>query len=105
VGSALIALRTAAPILPLAIAGSGELYLGKRLATRVLPVTGARELLGDAWDGALPRAGSRDELDLARELTQRLHDLLAPVVAELYPATVDPPTRPRRLRRLTRLFL
>ena len=37
VGSALIALRTGAPILPLAIAGTAELYLGKRIAARILP--------------------------------------------------------------------
>lgn len=105
VGSALIALRTGAPILPLAIAGSGELYLGRRLATRILPATSARALLADEWGGEPPPPGTRDELDLARDLSERLHDLLAPVVAELYPRTADPPGRPRRLRRLTRLFL
>jgi 1-acyl-sn-glycerol-3-phosphate acyltransferase len=105
VGSALIALRTGAPIVPLAIAGSEELYLGKRFVTRVLPATSARDLLGDSWDGVAPAPGSRAELDLAHVLTDRLHDLLAPVVAEAYPLTVDPPGRPRRLRSLTRLFL
>jgi 1-acyl-sn-glycerol-3-phosphate acyltransferase len=105
-GAALIALRTGAPVVPLAIAGTEELYLGRRMATRVLPRTSARELLGDSWDGALPEAGSREELELARRLTARFEALLGPPVEELHPGTVDPPGHPRRLRgRLTWLFL
>jgi len=106
-GSALIALRAGAPILPIAIAGSAELYAGRRLVTRILPATSPAELLGPAWPagGRLPEAGSRAELDLAHALTERFADLLGPAVAELYPRTVDPVGRPRRLRRLTWLFL
>ena len=45
-GSALIALRVGAPILPIAIAGSAELYIGRRLVTRVLePTSAARPCL------------------------------------------------------------
>lgn len=105
VGAALIALRTAAPIVPLAIAGSGELYLGKRMATRVLGATSARDLLADAWPGTLPEEGSRDELALAHALTDRLATLFAPIIPELYAGTVDPPDRPRRFRGLTWLLL
>ena len=35
-GSALIALRLGAPILPIAMAGSAELYVGRRMITRLL---------------------------------------------------------------------
>ncbi len=106
VGWALIALRTGAPIVPLAMAGTEELYLGKRMASRILPVTSTRELLGDAWDGVLPAEGSREELVLARRLTEALAGRLGPVVEELHPATVDLPSHPRRLRkRLTWLLL
>ncbi len=105
-GAALIALRTGAPIVLLAVAGTEELYVGRRMASRVLPPTSARELLGDGWDGTLPPAGSRAELDLARRLSARFADLLGPVVEEIHPGTLDPPERPRRLRRrLTWLFL
>lgn len=105
-GAALIALRTGAPIVPLAMAGTEELYLGRRMASRVLAPTSARSLLGDAWDGVLPSEGSREELELARLLTARFEALLGPAVEALQPGTVDPPTRPRRLRqRLTWLFL
>ncbi len=105
-GAALIALRTGVTVVPLAIAGTEELYLGRRMATRVLPPTSAHELLGDTWDGVLPEAGSREELELARRLTARFEALLGPAVEALQPGTVDPPDHPRRLRgRLTWLFL
>jgi hypothetical protein len=104
-GAALIALRTGAPIVPIALAGAHELYLGKRLASRVLPPTSARELLGDAWDGSLPPPGSRAELDLAHRLTDCFAGLLGPAVATIYPGTVDAPDRPRRFRSLTWLLL
>jgi 1-acyl-sn-glycerol-3-phosphate acyltransferase len=84
-GSALIALRVGAPIVPIAIVGSAELYVGRRLVTRVLPATSPAALLGPDW----PADGG----------------LLGPEVAAIYPRTVDPPDRPRRLRGLTWLFL
>jgi 1-acyl-sn-glycerol-3-phosphate acyltransferase len=106
VGWALIALRTGAPIVPFAIAGTEELYLGRRLASRILPPTSPAGLLGATWDGRLPTEGSREELELGRRLSERLEAVLGPVVAELYPTTVDPPSHPRRLRRrLTWLLL
>lgn len=105
VGAALIALRTAAPIVPLAIVGSGELYLGKRMATRVLTPTSARDLLGDAWPDTLPEEGSREELALAHALTDRFSALFAPIIPELHAGTVDPPERPRRFRGLTWFLL
>jgi Acyltransferase len=105
-GWAIIALRTEAPVLPLAMAGTEELYLGRRMASRVLPVTSARELAGLAPDAPLPAPGSREELELARRLTDRLAELLGPVVEELHPSTIDRPSHPRRLRRrLTWLLL
>jgi 1-acyl-sn-glycerol-3-phosphate acyltransferase len=105
-GAALIALRTGAPIVPLAMAGTEELYIGRRMASEVLEPTSARALLGEDWDGSLPPEGSREELELARRLTQRFEEILGPAVERLHPQTVDPPGRPRRLaRRLTWLFL
>jgi 1-acyl-sn-glycerol-3-phosphate acyltransferase len=106
IGAGLIALRTGAPIVPFAIAGTEELYLGRRMASRVLPPTSAGELLGSAWDGRAAPEGSREELALARLLTEALAERIGPAVRELYPATVDPPAHPRRLRRnLTWLLL
>jgi hypothetical protein len=106
VGWALIALRTGAPIVPLAMAGTEELYLGKRMSSRILRATSISGLLGDGWDGVRPPEGSRQELDLARRVTDALAERLGPVVERLHPGTVDPPTHARRLRRrLTWLLL
>jgi 1-acyl-sn-glycerol-3-phosphate acyltransferase len=105
-GWAVIALRTDAPIVPLAVAGTEELYLGRRLASRVLPVTSARALAGLAPDVPLPDEGSRDELALAHRMSDALAGILGPAVEALYPWTIDPPGHPRRLRRrLTWLLL
>ena len=105
-GWAVIALRTGAPVVPLAMAGTEELYLGRRMASRVLPATTARELAGLAPGDALPAEDSREELAVARRMNDALAAILGPAVEELYPWTVDPPGRPRRLRRrLTWLLL
>ena len=105
-GAALIALRTGATIVPLAMAGTEELYLGRRMASQVLPPTSVRELLADTWDGTLPEPGSRAELELAKRASEALAARLAPVVEALHRSTIDPPSHPRRLRRrLTWLLL
>ena len=105
-GAAVIALRTGATIVPLAMVGTEELYVGRRMASRVLPPTSARELLGAAWDGRLPPPDSREELELAKRASEALAATLGPAVETLHPRTVDPPDRPRRLRRrLTWLLL
>ena len=104
-GAALIALRTGATIVPLAMAGTEELYIGRRMASRVLAPVTVRELVPD-WDGSHPEADSRSELDLARRASEALAARIGPVVEALHPATVDPPGHRRRLRRrLTWLFL
>jgi 1-acyl-sn-glycerol-3-phosphate acyltransferase len=105
-GWAVIAIRTDAPIVPLAIAGTEELYLGRRLASRVLPPTTARALAGLAQGDAFPPQGTREELALAHRMSDALAEILGPAVEALYPWTVDPPGRARRLRRrLTFLLL
>lgn len=105
-GWAVIALRTDAPIVPLAMAGTEELYLGRRLASRILPVTSARALGGLAPGDPLPAEGTRAELTLAHRMGDALAGILGPAVEALHPWTVDPPEHPRRFRRrLTWLLL
>lgn len=105
-GAALIALRTDAPIVPIAIAGTEELHLGRRMASRVLPATSIRVLLGAGWDGVRPPAGSREELALARAVSDALSARLAPVVASLHAQLEARQPRRRWLRdRLTWLLL
>jgi 1-acyl-sn-glycerol-3-phosphate acyltransferase len=105
-GAALIALRTGAPIVPLAMAGTEELYVGRRLGSRILRAVTMPELLGNAWTDPLPAPGSREELAFARLASDALAARLGPVVEELYPGTIDPPGHRRLLRRrLTGLLL
>lgn len=103
-GAFVIALRTGAPIVPLAVAGTEELYRGKRFATRILPAVTMAELVGEGWTGT-PEPGSREELTIARRAAEALEALLAPVIAEIHPGTVDPPSRRRRWPWLTGLLL
>ena len=105
-GWAIIALRIDAPIVPLAMAGTEELYIGRRMASRVLPATTARALAGLPEGAPLPPPESREELETAHRMSRSLAGLLGPAVEAIYPWTVDPPGRPRRLRgRLTWLLL
>jgi hypothetical protein len=105
-GWAVIAMRTDAPIVPLAIAGTEELYLGRRLASQVLAATSARALAGLEANAAFPPEGSREELDLAHRMSDALAAILGPAVEALHPSTVDPAGHPRRFRRrLTWLLL
>jgi 1-acyl-sn-glycerol-3-phosphate acyltransferase len=103
-GSGLLALRTQAPIVPIAICGAEQLYRGKRIAARVLPATTVRELLGAEWDGSPPEPGTREELRLARRISERLGERIDAEVQAIYPGTIDPPGRPREWPWLTRLF-
>jgi len=105
-GWAVIALRTEAPVVPLAMAGTEELYLDRRMVSRILPVTSARALAGLADDAPLPEPGSREEMEVARRMSHALEGMLGTVVEALHPWTVDPPGHPRRLRgRLTWLLM
>jgi 1-acyl-sn-glycerol-3-phosphate acyltransferase len=105
-GWAVIALRTDAPIVPLAMAGTEELYLGRRLTSRILPVTSVRALAGLEPGHPLPAEGTREELALAHGMSDALAAMLGPAVEALYPWTLDPPERPHRLREtLTWLLL
>lgn len=103
-GAFVIAMRTGAPIVPLAVAGTEVLYRGKRFATRILPPVSVADLAGGQWTGT-PEPGSREELAIARRAAEGLEALMAPVIADIHPGTVDPPTRRRRWPWLTGLLL
>ncbi len=102
-GSALLCLRTGAPIVPVAVVGAEELYRGKRMAVRILEPTSPEQLLGSRWHGT-PEPGSRDEIRVARELTVAMGARLAPEIERLHRSTSDPADHPRRWAWLTRLM-
>ncbi len=99
-GTGLVGLRTGAVIVPAALAGTKDLYLGKRFAVRILPPTDALAL---ARIDAPPAPGSAEELEAARRATLALADLIRPHAAELAAWATDPPGRPRRWTWLSRI--
>ncbi|HEY8199147.1 MAG TPA: lysophospholipid acyltransferase family protein [Candidatus Limnocylindrales bacterium] len=104
-GVGLLALRLVdVPVVGLGLAGSDDVYRGKRVAVGLQPPVTARELVGADWPPTPPATGTRDELRLARLVTDRLAERLQASVIELYPPTVDPPDRARHWRWLRGLF-
>jgi 1-acyl-sn-glycerol-3-phosphate acyltransferase len=100
-GIGLIALRTGAPIVPVALAGTTELYRGRRIGLRILaPVTALQ--LADI--PTAPEPGSSAELYAARAVTAALQALLTPDAEDLARWADDPPDAPRRWRWMSRLF-
>jgi 1-acyl-sn-glycerol-3-phosphate acyltransferase len=82
-GFGYLALRTRAPLVPMLIGGTGELYRGRRLVLRVLPPTAAAELAGAAGD-PLPQRDTTDERAAARRIAESFATAMAPGVAELH---------------------
>ena len=103
-GLGYIALRTGAPIVPLVLGGTHEIYLGRRIVLRVLsPVTG-RELAGLGPDDVLPHSNSREEREAAHRVVEALHARTAEAVASTHRAVEPAPGSRKPLRRLTDLL-
>lgn len=103
-GTGLLALRTGMPIVPIALTGSDQLYRGRRIACRILAPTSARELAADQWPAQPPQPNTREELRLARLVTQRIAAQIDAVLPELR-ASIDEPVGTRhRWTWLTRLM-
>ncbi len=103
-GVGYVALRTGAPVVPLILGGTHELYLGRRIVLRVLPPITARELAGLLPGDALPATGSREEREAAHRVVSALHALTAEAVAATHVAAEPPPGARKRWRGLTHLF-
>ncbi len=100
-GIGYLALRTGVPVVPVALAGTKELYLRKRIAVRILPPVDPISFAGLV---AAPSEGTREERDAAHRITVELRGLLEPHVLELVAWTADPPEAPRRMRWVSHLF-
>lgn len=103
-GIAYFALRTGAPIVPIVLGGTHLLFRGRRIIVRILPPVSATELAGLDPAAAPPTPWSRDERLAARSLTDALHALTAPHVAEVQLAAEPPPGARRPWLWLTHLW-
>jgi 1-acyl-sn-glycerol-3-phosphate acyltransferase len=103
-GLGYIALRSDAQVVPLAIGGNDELFLGRRIVLRILPPLAARELAGLAPDAPLPTPGTSGERNAAHRLVAEFHARTADAVAATHAAAAPAPGTRRLGRRLTTLF-
>jgi 1-acyl-sn-glycerol-3-phosphate acyltransferase len=103
-GIAYFSLRTGAPIVPLVLGGTHELFLGREIVLRVLPAVSVPELAGLAPGLAVPPPDSAEERDVTHRATKRLHALTAPAVAETHLAVEPKPGARRSMRWLTHAF-
>lgn len=103
-GLGYFALRSGAPIVPMVLGGTHELYLRRRMQLRVLPPMTARQLARIAPHEPLPEPGSRAERAAARGIVAELECFIAPDVARAYAATEPPPTFRKRWGWLGELF-
>lgn len=83
-GFGYLAMRTGAPLVPMVIGGTGELYRGRRLVLSVLPATTPQELAGRAAGTPMPEPGSPDERAEARRIADAFAERLTPPVADLH---------------------
>lgn len=103
-GLGYVALRTGASVVPVVIGGNHELYLGRRIALRVLPALDPFELAGMPAGSPAPAPGSREERDAAHRLAEAFRATVAPAVDEAWRTVEPPPGRRKRGLRLTHLF-
>jgi 1-acyl-sn-glycerol-3-phosphate acyltransferase len=100
-GLAYIALRTGAPIVPLVLGGTDELYRGRRLVLVVQAPVGARELAGLAARDPVPAPWSAAERRAAHAIAAAFHERTAGSVAAAEAAATSRPGGRGRWRWLT----
>ncbi|HEX5148215.1 MAG TPA: 1-acyl-sn-glycerol-3-phosphate acyltransferase [Candidatus Limnocylindrales bacterium] len=100
-GVAYFALRTGAPVVPIVLGGSHELYRRRRFLLQVLPPMTARELAGLTADAALPEPWTPAERDAAHRIVRALHARTAEPIAAAHRATEPPAGVRKRWRWLT----
>jgi len=103
-GIAYFALRTGAPIVPLVLGGTHELFRGRHIVLDVLPPLTVQELVGLPPGAPLPEPGSPAERALGDRMVEALHARTAQAVARAHEAAEPAPGSPRRWRWLTTLF-
>ena len=104
-GIGYIALRNRAPIVPLILGGTHELYLGRRIILRVLSPIDPVALAGIEPGAAPPKPGSPEERDAVHNLLRGLAEAVAESVRDTH-ERAEPPAGARKIgrRRLTSAF-
>jgi 1-acyl-sn-glycerol-3-phosphate acyltransferase len=100
-GVAYFALRTGAPVVPIILGGTHELYRGRRFRLQILPPVTARELAGMPDGAALPEPWTGMERAVAHRIVGALRAMTAEPVAAAHLATESPPGVRKRWRWLT----
>jgi 1-acyl-sn-glycerol-3-phosphate acyltransferase len=100
-GVAYFALRTGAPIVPLVLGGTHDLYRGRRFRLQVLPAMSARELAGLTADAPPPEPWSPAEREAAHRIVAAFHARTVEPVAAAHLATEPPAGARKRWRWLT----
>ncbi len=100
-GIAYLALRTGAPIVPLALGGAEDLYRGRSLVVRVLQPVTWQELAGLGAAAAPPPPWSSEERRIAHRIVASLHARSVADVAAVDRLTRAPAGIVRRWRWLT----
>ena len=100
-GLAYFAIRSGAPILPIVLGGTHDLYRGRRFRLEILPPMTWRELAAVSSGEPTPDRWSSAERRVARRVTLALQDLTAGAVTTAHEAAIPPPGTRRRWRWLT----
>ncbi len=100
-GLAYFALRTGAPIVPLVLGGTHELYRRRRFRLEVLVPVSWQELAGVAPGTPPPEPWSSAERRVAHRVTLAFHERTAEAVAAAHLATMPGPGTRKRWRWLT----
>ena len=100
-GLAYFAIRTGAPIVPIVLGGTHDLYRGRRFRVDILAPVTWRVLAGLAPDADRPVAWSSAERRVARDVTRALHHLTAEAVTSAHLAVEPDPATRKRWRWLT----
>jgi 1-acyl-sn-glycerol-3-phosphate acyltransferase len=100
-GFAYFAIRTGAPIVPVILGGTHELFRGRRFRLELLPAVSWQDLVDAPAGTAPPEPWSSAERRIAHRVTHGLHQRTAAPVAAAHHATQPKPGASKRWRWLT----
>jgi len=103
-GIGYISLRNRAPIVPLILGGSHEIYLRRRIILRVLPPLDPLALAGLDAASDLPGPGSAEEREAVQRLLREIAAAVQEPVRDAHERAEPPPGTRKRGRFLTTMF-